>query len=221
MTTAVLVRSYSLASGCRAAESVTSKSGNVRRQELADTSLVGAVAVAADEADRDRGDAQRLQPPAGLQHLRVDERCEHRPVGGDPLGHLEPGAPRHQGLGLGPGEIEHLGRAHPADLEDVAKPLGGDQPGRRPGALEERVRADGRAMQDFDHLPAIDAGLGHDRANPVEHGGLGRRAGRGDLGGQHLAVPLAQHEVGEGAADIRGDPDRPIARSRQAHAPHP
>ena len=44
-----------------------------------------------------------------------------------------------------------------ADLEDVAEALGRDQAGRRAAPLEDRVRRDGRAVQDLAEPRGLDA----------------------------------------------------------------
>src|SRR5437660_1181671 len=75
-----------------------------------------------------------------------------------------------------------------ADFQDVAEPLGGDQPGPRSLVFEDRVRGDCRAVQQLDDAVRLGAGLGKQRGEPV-----GDRAGiivdrRGHLLGVALAL---------------------------------
>jgi len=83
-----------------------------------------------------------------------------RPVVPHPLGHLEPERARHEDGGLVGLEVVEVRPALTADLEEIAKALGGDQAGR------------GAAM--------LDQGVGGDRGAVSEIAdGLGRAAGRG------------------------------------------
>ena len=97
---------------------------------------------------------------------------------------------------------------HPqiADLEDVAKPLGGDEPGPRALVLEDRVRRDRRAVADLLDHAAGQAGLDEQLAQACDDGLRIVADAGGDLLGVQRAVGTQQHDVGEGAADIDTHP---------------
>ncbi len=106
---------------------------------------------------------------------------------------------------LHPGEVVKAGHAQGADLQHVAKPLGGDQADACALVLQDRVRRDGGAVADLlDRRPgkrrlvedfgeAVD-----DRLCVVLHA-------RRQLLGVDGAVGAEQHDVGEGAADVDAD----------------
>ncbi len=170
--------------------------------------LVRRVAVAVDEADGDRLDPRRLELTRRLAHAGLVERLDDRAIGGDALAHLQAVAARDQRPRLRPGEVEHVRHADAPDLQDVAEPACGDQPGGGAGALQDGVGGDRGAVQHLADRARVDRKLGEQGAQPVDDRDAGvRRAGR-DLALMQHAIRRHQHDIGERAADIDGDADR-------------
>ena len=138
------------------------------------------------------------------EHLELadGERRPHlaRPV--DPLGHLETQLARNQRRLAMEAQIERLRAVAAADLQQVAKALGGEQRSLGADALQQRVDDERGAVLDEARLARVERSLAdavEDRfAQPI----IGGRAfGVGDRAG----LDIAGDEVGEGAADIDGD----------------
>ena len=140
--------------------------GEALAQDRLDALLVRGIAVAVDQADGDRLDARGHELLAGRNHARLVQRLDHAAVGRDALDDLQPMPARHQGLGLVPGEIEHVGHADAPDLQHVAEAARGDQPGPGAGALQDGVGADRGAVQHLLDIRGRNAQLPQQR---VEH----------------------------------------------------
>jgi hypothetical protein len=107
---------------------------------------------------------------------------------------------------LGPAQVVEFRHPQRADLEHVAKTLGGDQPDPRALVLQNGVGSDRGAVTDlFDGspgYPALAKNLGEavdDRLGVVLDA-------RRDFFGVDGAVGPKQHDVREGAADVDTDP---------------
>ena len=129
-------------------------------------------------------------------------------IGRDALGDLQPMPPRHQRLGLFPGEVEHVGHADAPDLQHVAEAARGDQPGPGARALQNGVGADRGPVQ---HLLDIRR---RERPSSLQQGVDTRDHGPARIvrGGRDLALvqgAVARHDddVGECSADIDRNPD--------------
>jgi len=166
--------------------------------------LVHRVAVRVEQAHRERlgaggeGGVQRALHAGGI------ERHQHRAVGAEPLGDLE--AVLALDDGLGPDERGHEQRGDvalgPADLDQVPEARGGQHGHPRAAPLEDRVGADGGAVDEPPHLPARDA----ERLEPGQDGrGLVPRPRR-HLGDDHAAGALVHRgQVGERAPHVDAD----------------
>jgi len=110
--------------------------------------LVGGVAIREQEDDRHRLDAGGEQLAGGRPHRLFVERHQHVAGRAQPLRHLVRAAARHQRLGTPIEHVVHLQEVAAADLEDVAKPFGGDETGARPLQLDERVDPDRGPVDD-------------------------------------------------------------------------
>ena len=166
--TVVLVRSYSRITGRRSLEQVRNTSSPSRSRRLAaDPALVVRVGVGVEQADRDRPDAGRRQPPGrGLDARRV-ERPPDLAFGPHPLVRLQAQPARHQRLGAPVVQRIHFRNAQPAHLQDVAETLRGDEAGQRALALQHRVGRHGRAVHHPADGPRFEPGPTEQRRNAV------------------------------------------------------
>ena len=172
---------------------------------LRDAPLVPVIGVAVDEGDGDGLHAVRKKPVERGVHARFVERLEDPAGMVDPLGDLHPVDPGRERLGFLPSEVVEAGHAKAPDLEDVAEAGGGDEAGPDAPLLEDRVRGDGRAVND---LLDLVAGNPDPRQRDLE--ALGDAAavvvrGRRDLDGEGMAPRPQQDEIGEGATDVDSD----------------
>ena len=123
-------------------------SGELLAQDGADLLLVRGGAVGVQEADGDRLDPGLAQLRCQRAHLAGVDGADDGPVGGHPLGELEPEPPRHERVGLAPERVVHARDAETAELEDVAETGGGDERGDGAAPLEDGVRRDRRPVDD-------------------------------------------------------------------------
>ena len=138
------------------------------RDDLSGALLVGRVAIREQEHDRHRLHAVGVERAGGRPNRGFVERYEHVAGGRQPLGYLAAAPARHQRLGPPIEHVVHFQEIAAADLEHVPEPLGGDEPGARPPALEERVDPDRGAVDDESAVSQPDAGLIHLAWGPVE-----------------------------------------------------
>ncbi len=135
--TVVEVRSYSLISGSTSALRLTGIPGAWIAASSAMRRSWISLRVGVQKADRDRLDPRRAQPDQRVDRGGLVERLLHRARGIDPLVDLTAQIALDQGRRLGPGEVVEPRHAQGADLQNVAKPACGDQPGA--GALALRI----------------------------------------------------------------------------------
>ena len=83
-----------------------------------------------------------------------------------------------QRIGLVPGQVEQLRGAHAPDLQHVAKTLGGQKPGGGALAFEQRVGADGGAVQHLVDILGCYSRHGEDAPDAIDHRGFGFGRGR-------------------------------------------
>jgi hypothetical protein len=170
--------------------------------------LVRRVEKAVQKTDGDSGDTGVAQNANGLAHRGLVERRLDMPVMAQPFWHFaaQPALDEHRRfIGL---QIVKLGSLLPADLEKVAEAVAGDQAGRRPSMLDQRICRDCRPVAKIGDIACPGAGasesLGHRLCNGMRRIG----GGRGHLPNRDIAGPLIEKtDVGECAARI--DPDSP------------
>ena len=135
-----------------------------------DGGLVGRVVVAVQKADGHRlhaFDAKVVEDP--VQRTEVG-----RHVGrSEEIGaffDLAPEVARHEGRGLRNSNVVVVGLALAADLQDVAKPLGRDEPRNGRVVRDERIGGDGRAVTEVADVP----GAGRRLAEQFRNSGRNR-----------------------------------------------
>ena len=176
--------------------------GQRRAHRIGHRAFVRRIGVGMQQADRDalHGFAAERRDRGG--DACCVERYRDRAVRPQLLDHLQPQPPFHQGTRLGPVQVVQHRHAQVADLQDVAEALGGDQRGACALALENRVGADGRAVQHVGHCPAVRR---QQRTQAVNDADAVVMRGGGDLVRDNAAIRGDCHDVGEGPADV--DPD--------------
>jgi hypothetical protein len=121
---------------------------------------------------------------------------------------------RNQRLCRSPVDIVDVRLARrPADLEDVAEPLGGDETDRRLLALDEQVRHEGARVDEAVHRREGHAGLSRQANDPVEDAG-GQVIGRARHFEGEDATTVGEDEVGVGAAGVHADRDASAGTGR-------
>ena len=130
----------------------------------------------------------------------------HGAIGAQTLRHFEPQRPAHQRHMLVEEQIIRIGPVHAADLVDVAEAFGRHQRGLGTGALEQRVDGDGRAVQKQMGYVEGDAGALDRRLDALDQRVMRRQR----LAEEEPSGAFVEGgEIGEGAADIDGDPQPP------------
>ncbi len=186
--------------------------GQLLLDHLPQRQLVRRVRGRPEQAHGDRAELEA--PGVGELAARVllVQRGRDRAVGVDALLDLERVTARHVGVGEGAGVVVGTQRAALAPGEDVGEALGAEEGGAGRGPLEDRVGRLGRAEdeerrageQPLDRLAELLGGALERRVQAGEEAlGLGQ-----GLGDDQLAGLVADHDVGEGAADVAGDPRR-------------
>ena len=117
--------------------------------------LVVRVGVAVQEAHRDRG-ARRQAVHRGACLIEV-ERTQDSAVPGHAFVDLQRAAARNEGRGFQGGDVVEDRAVGAGDLEHVPEPDRGQHPDLGPASLQDRVRADGDAVDEALHFPEIDA----------------------------------------------------------------
>ena len=173
-------------------------------QKLLRPRLVGAVGVAVEEHDRGGFDAELFELVAQRGEARLVERRDHLAVGAHALLDLEAQRALDQRLVLLEIEIVGVGPVDAADLVDVAEAFGRHQRGLRAGALQHGVDGDRRAVQEQARRRVVAAGL-LDAARDAVDQPVRRRQRLAE--GQPPGLVVEHRDVGEGAADVGGEPD--------------
>src|SRR5262249_25024430 len=104
--------------------------------------------VGIDEADRDRVHAFLAERRQRLQHVGLVERVVYDAVCADALGDRQPKPARHEWPRGGWKEVVGIGAVAPSDLERIAEAARGEQADDGAPALENRVEADRRSVQE-------------------------------------------------------------------------
>ena len=130
----------------------------------------------------------------------------------DALADLEAQVARDDRLRLDPLQVVHARVVGAHDLEHVPKPCRGHRRGLRQLSLQQRVEHHGRAVHEIVDVGERDTpitrvpSIRQDPLDAAEHAFL-EVAGRGQgLRDVHAAARIQQHQIGEGAADVRGKP---------------
>ena len=143
------MRSNSRNSGATSCETQANASGNSSaRMRRAISSCVGADE-AVQEADRDRLHPGLAQPPHRRAHRRLVQRDLDAAVVAHAFRHLQAQIARHQRRRLVGLQVVQVGPLLPADLQQVAKPVRGDQPGLHAAMLDQRVGRHRRAVTEI------------------------------------------------------------------------
>ena len=171
--------------------------------------LVRAVEKAVEQADGDRFDAFVGEHPGGGVDVLGGQRGQLLAVGADPPAHRQAQVARRQDRGKRRAVIPLVVADAAADFQRIAKAFGRQHADLGALLLQDRVGGDGRAV----HEQRAVAQQGGERQVELLRGqpqhaqnalaGIGRHRRR--LVDAHGAGRIAQHHVGEGAADIDAD----------------
>ncbi len=142
--------------------------GVVRLQDRLGARLVIGAGVAIEEQDRAGLDPELFERFAQSRDLAFVERCLDLAVGEHAFLDLEAQRALDQRHVLAEEQIVGVRPVDPADLVDVAEPLGDQQRGFSAGALQDRVDGDGRAMQEQPGRAVIAARLLDTRIDAVD-----------------------------------------------------
>ena len=175
--------------------------------------LVVGVAVAVQEQDRHRLDIEPGEAFAERAHLVLVERGQRLALGQHPLVELEAHRALDQRAVLLEEQVVGIRPVDPADLVDVAEPLGDHQRGARAGAFQHGVDGDRRAVQEQRRVRERDARAVHPGGDAVHQM---RRRRRRLAEPERAALGVEGGDVGERAADIGGEPE-PAGKFRLRH----
>src|ERR1043166_8597069 len=173
------------------------------------------ILVGVQKSDRDRLD--RLGAPGfgcALDRGFV-ERHENVAVGIDAFGDLDAQTPWYQRRRALDGIVVEIGAGLSADLEDIAKPGGGQQRGGCTATLDDQIGDDGRTMAEKADRLARSAGLFEQRCDPARY-----RDGRVGWGRRQFEMLrragclIDGDQISKGAADIDADPDHKSSNAR-------
>ena len=144
-----------------------------------------------------------------LQHQRKlfgVERLQHLALEAHPLPHLEDPLAGNQRVRLQHVQVVGFVALLPAEDEHVAESARGDQRRLRAAPLDDRVGRDRRRVEKLPYAGLARSGLFEQRRQAVPDR-FGRVGGRGgDLVDRNAAgLLVAEHEVGEGAANVHPD----------------
>ncbi len=144
-------------------------------------------------------------PDAGHRaaHVSIPKGPEDRAVEGHPLVHLDDLMARHQRRRLEPADIVEDRSVRARDLERVAEAAGRDHPDGGPLSLQDRVGADGGAVNHPAGIRQHDLEL-RERVEQAHRrvGGTGRRLSHLERAGG-LVI---DHDVGKGPAHVHANP---------------
>jgi hypothetical protein len=166
--------------------------------------LVLAVGVGVHEGDRHRGDALLREDLRRRAHVVELDRRADRAARHQALGHRQPQPARDQRGRRRVEQVVHLRTVAALDLDHVAEAARGEQPDDRPAPLQQRVQADGGAVQEVVRPPQVLVRDGD--ADRLEDPALGLGRGRRGLRDPDAARGLVEEDqVGERATDVDTD----------------
>ena len=157
-----------------------------------------------EETDSDARHPESRENAGHRLDRRLVQRHQHPAADVDPFRHHEPALARHECGGLLDHDVVLVVAALVADVEHVAKALGGHERGERAFSLDDRVGRQCRAVDEQPHRTGIGPGAREHVVHAGKHcvvRGVRRRQDFG--GGEGIAV--LEHDVGERAADIHSD----------------
>ena len=128
--------------------------------------FVRRVAETIDEADGDGFHPRHRQLTADRAQFVFIKGQNDAAVGRNPLRHFPAQAAGHQGFWFVPLQIEHIGRAHAADLQDITKTFGRDQPRTGAALLQQCIGPNRGAMQDLGQITGPQTGPLQDINDP-------------------------------------------------------
>ena len=168
--------------------------------ERGDRPLVVRVRIAVQEAHRDR-DAGRQALHRGARLVQV-ERAQDTAVPGRALVDLQRAASRNEGRGLPGGDVVQSRTVRARDLEHVPKPGRGQHPDLGAAPFEDRVRADGDAVDEARHRCEVDAETLEHVENRAR--GVPRRGGGFRVANRPGRI-IEHGRVREGSAHVHAD----------------
>ena len=164
------------------------------------------VGVAVQEAHRDRG-AGRQALHRGARLVEV-ERTQDTAVPGHAFVDLQRAPARNEGRGFQGRDVVEDGAVGAGDLEHVPEPGRGQHPDLGPPSLQDRVRADGDAVDEALHFREVDAEAFE---NVDDRAGRVRRRG-GDLCVAKRPGRIVEHRrVGERSAYVHADAESSLS----------
>ena len=200
------------------------------QDELPRAALMVRVGVGMEEAERDGANVESRDAARDLAGAFLVQRTQHLAGVTDALADLEAQMARDDRLRLDPFEVVHARVVGAHDLQHIPEPRRGHQRSLRQLPLQQCVEHDGCAMHEVvdigerDVLPPHRSGIGQDSLDAAQHAFLEIARRRERLRDMHAPAGVQQHQVGEGAADVRGKPGShrtarcigPTAKSRKA-----
>src|SRR5205814_4373592 len=178
-------------------------------ERLARLTLVTRVAPGVQIADRDRFDALALEHGDRSFERGWVERRVDAAIGADALTYRQAQPARHELLGRRHAEVVAVILQPLAHLDDIAVAFGGEE--TEPCALvfEERIRRDGRAVNDAlgvaKQRGAVDPEAAGQLRKAFDHPKRGSLRRRRDFGERRQTALVDRDKIGEGAADIDAD----------------
>ena len=178
-------------------------------ERLGRLALVARIAPGVQIADRDRLDALALEHGDRSFERGWVERRVDAAVGANALAHRQAQPARHELLGRRHAEVVAIVLQPLAHLDDIAVAFGGEE--TEPCALvfEERIRRDGRAVDDAlgvaKQRGAVDPEAAGQLRKAFEHAKRGILRGRRDFGERRQTAFVDRDKIGESAADIDAD----------------
>ena len=196
--------------------------GELLEDQLAGAPLVVGVDEAEEEAHGDRFHAELLQPPHAAAHRRFVEGEDDVALEVAALRDGDAGPPPCDRYGRRRGRVPNLLLVVPPELDLVAVPLRGEEPGGGAAHLDHRVVGRGRPVHEgldgaAERLRVQAEGLGQ-LLDARQHTPRLVVGGRRRLVQDDLAVRRDADEVGERAAHVDA---HPVATLRHARPPRP
>ena len=171
-------------------------------QQGADSLLVQGVAIAVQQADRDRCYPARLDPCGDLPHAILVQRHQHVTVHRDPFDCAEAVVAGDERLGELQFQIVEVVTTLGPDAQDVLEPVRGDQRGLRTPTLQHGICDDGGRSEDRGNIAAPLLSHIQQLVDALQYS-AGRIVGRAEhLVGVHHPGIVEQREIGERAAGV-------------------
>ena len=134
---------------------------------------------------------------------------------GDPLGHLDTVARRHELLGPILAQVVCVGSGPGAIRQDVTEALGGEKDHAGQSVVDDGIGCNGRTVKDQANVFERES-LTTEVPKCFEQAPRGILGGRRDLDREPATLPVVGYCVGKGATDIDGDGPGHARRLRPA-----